>query len=181
MFDVLVIGAGHAGCEAAAAAARRGAKVGLLTFRRGGCGADVLQPLDRRRRQGPPGSRTRRIRWAHGARSGPGGNPPPDAQSEQGSRGLGATSAGRPARCTARQSLSSFAQTKSRSACREALGLLIVGGGWLASNHGGTLDCRAVVIATGTFLDARHVHWRAGDRGRPAWREALLALAHADP
>ena len=33
MFDVLVIGAGHAGCEAATAAARRGARVGLLTFR----------------------------------------------------------------------------------------------------------------------------------------------------
>ena len=33
MFDVLVIGAGHAGCEAAAAAARRGAQTGLLTFR----------------------------------------------------------------------------------------------------------------------------------------------------
>jgi tRNA uridine 5-carboxymethylaminomethyl modification enzyme len=33
VFDVLVIGAGHAGCEAAAAAARRGARVGLLTFR----------------------------------------------------------------------------------------------------------------------------------------------------
>jgi tRNA uridine 5-carboxymethylaminomethyl modification enzyme len=33
MFDVLVIGAGHAGCEAASAAARRGARVGLLTFR----------------------------------------------------------------------------------------------------------------------------------------------------
>lgn len=32
MYDVLVIGAGHAGCEAAAAAARRGARVGLLTF-----------------------------------------------------------------------------------------------------------------------------------------------------
>ena len=29
MYDVLVIGAGHAGCEAAAAAARRGARVGL--------------------------------------------------------------------------------------------------------------------------------------------------------
>ena len=32
MFEVLVVGAGHAGCEAAAAAARRGARVGLLTF-----------------------------------------------------------------------------------------------------------------------------------------------------
>ena len=32
MFDVLVIGGGHAGCEAAAAAARRGARVGLISF-----------------------------------------------------------------------------------------------------------------------------------------------------
>src|SRR5438270_3675582 len=32
MYDVLVIGGGHAGCEAAAAAARRGARVALLTF-----------------------------------------------------------------------------------------------------------------------------------------------------
>ena len=33
MFDVLVIGGGHAGCEAACAAARRGARTALLTFR----------------------------------------------------------------------------------------------------------------------------------------------------
>jgi tRNA uridine 5-carboxymethylaminomethyl modification enzyme len=33
MFDILVIGGGHAGCEAAAAAARRGARVGLISFR----------------------------------------------------------------------------------------------------------------------------------------------------
>jgi tRNA uridine 5-carboxymethylaminomethyl modification enzyme len=33
MYDVLVIGGGHAGCEAAAAASRRGARTGLLTFR----------------------------------------------------------------------------------------------------------------------------------------------------
>jgi tRNA uridine 5-carboxymethylaminomethyl modification enzyme len=33
MFEVLVIGGGHAGCEAACAAARRGARVALLTFR----------------------------------------------------------------------------------------------------------------------------------------------------
>jgi tRNA uridine 5-carboxymethylaminomethyl modification enzyme len=31
-FDVIVIGAGHAGCEAAAAAARIGAKTCLITF-----------------------------------------------------------------------------------------------------------------------------------------------------
>jgi tRNA uridine 5-carboxymethylaminomethyl modification enzyme len=33
MYDVLVIGGGHAGCEAAASAARRGARVGLMSFR----------------------------------------------------------------------------------------------------------------------------------------------------
>jgi len=33
MFDVLVIGGGHAGAEAAAGAARRGARVGLISFR----------------------------------------------------------------------------------------------------------------------------------------------------
>lgn len=33
MYDVLVIGGGHAGCEAACAAARRGARVALLSFR----------------------------------------------------------------------------------------------------------------------------------------------------
>ena len=33
MYDVLVIGGGHAGAEAASAASRRGARVGLITFR----------------------------------------------------------------------------------------------------------------------------------------------------
>ena len=40
MFDVLVIGGGHAGCEAAAAAARRGARVGLVSFRAEDVGQD---------------------------------------------------------------------------------------------------------------------------------------------
>lgn len=44
MFDVLVIGAGHAGCEAAAAAARRGARVGLLTFGPGDAGQMSCNP-----------------------------------------------------------------------------------------------------------------------------------------
>ncbi|MEY4850178.1 MAG: hypothetical protein RLZZ331_1182, partial [Pseudomonadota bacterium] len=32
-YDVIIVGAGHAGCEAAAAAARRGARVALVTLR----------------------------------------------------------------------------------------------------------------------------------------------------
>jgi tRNA uridine 5-carboxymethylaminomethyl modification enzyme len=44
MYDVLVIGAGHAGCEAAAAAVRRGARVGLLTFRREDAGQMSCNP-----------------------------------------------------------------------------------------------------------------------------------------
>src|SRR5690242_4374851 len=44
MFDVLVIGAGHAGCEAATAAARRDARVGLLTFRPGDAGQMSCNP-----------------------------------------------------------------------------------------------------------------------------------------
>src|SRR5580765_4110383 len=44
MFDVLVIGAGHAGCEAAAAAARCGARVGLLTFRADDAGQMSCNP-----------------------------------------------------------------------------------------------------------------------------------------
>ena len=44
MHDVLVIGGGHAGCEAAAAAARRGARVAMLTFRRQDCGQLSCNP-----------------------------------------------------------------------------------------------------------------------------------------
>ncbi len=44
MFDVLVIGGGHAGCEAAAAAARRGARVGLVTFRSADIGQMSCNP-----------------------------------------------------------------------------------------------------------------------------------------
>src|SRR5512139_2759228 len=43
-FDVIVIGGGHAGCEAAAAAARIGAKTALLTHRFATVGAMSCNP-----------------------------------------------------------------------------------------------------------------------------------------
>ena len=43
-YDVVVIGGGHAGCEAAAAAARAGARTALLTLQRDGIGAMSCNP-----------------------------------------------------------------------------------------------------------------------------------------
>ncbi|MDX3900564.1 MAG: tRNA uridine-5-carboxymethylaminomethyl(34) synthesis enzyme MnmG [Sphingobium sp.] len=43
-YDVIVVGGGHAGCEAAAAAARKGASVCLLTFSRATVGAMSCNP-----------------------------------------------------------------------------------------------------------------------------------------
>ena len=43
-YDVIVVGGGHAGCEAAAAAARKGASVALLTFERQTVGAMSCNP-----------------------------------------------------------------------------------------------------------------------------------------
>jgi tRNA uridine 5-carboxymethylaminomethyl modification enzyme len=43
-FDVIVIGGGHAGCEAAAASARMGAKTALLTHKRDTIGIMSCNP-----------------------------------------------------------------------------------------------------------------------------------------
>src|SRR5688500_12722724 len=44
VFDILVVGGGHAGCEAAAVAARMGARTGLVSFDLGAIGAMSCNP-----------------------------------------------------------------------------------------------------------------------------------------
>ena len=65
-YDVVVIGGGHAGCEAAAAAARLGRAHGAADASARDDRRDVVQPGDRRARQGASGARDRRARRRHG-------------------------------------------------------------------------------------------------------------------
>ena len=95
-FDVIVIGGGHAGCEAAAAAARMGAQdraddPSVRDHRR-----DVLQSGDRRSGQGSSGPRNRRAGRPDGPGGGRGRHPVPGAQPAQRPGGARAARPGRP-------------------------------------------------------------------------------------
>ena len=155
MYDVLVIGAGHAGCEAAAAAARRGARVGLLTFRPedagqmscnpsiGGVGKghlvrelDVFDGLMARAADRAAIHRRMLNRSKGPAVWGP------RVQAD---------------RCLYRTAIAELlADNGVELVTAEALRLLTTGGRITGVDTSiGALTCRALVIATGTFLDAR--------------------------
>ena len=155
MHDVLVIGAGHAGCEAAAAAARRGARVGLLTFRAedagqmscnpsiGGVGKghlvrelDVFDGLMARAADRAAIHRRMLNRSKGPAVWGP------------------RVQADRKLYRSAVTAL--LEENKVEIIVAEALGLVISEGRVTGlETNVGVLPCRAVVVATGTFLDAR--------------------------
>jgi tRNA uridine 5-carboxymethylaminomethyl modification enzyme len=177
MHDVLVIGAGHAGCEAAAAAARRGARVGLLTFRAedvgqmscnpsiGGVGKghlvrelDVFDGLMARAADRATIHRRMLNRSKGPAVWGP--------------------------RVQADRKLyrAAVAELLSESGVElivaEALGLLIRNGRVSGvETSAGLLACRALVIASGTFLDARMFVGEQVIEGGRRGEQASLPLA----
>jgi tRNA uridine 5-carboxymethylaminomethyl modification enzyme len=177
MFDVLVIGAGHAGCEAAAAAARRGARVGLLTFRAedagqmscnpsiGGVGKghlvrelDVFDGLMARAADRSAIHRRMLNRSKGPAVWGP---------RVQADRQL------------YRQTIGELLEENGvELVVGEALKIVIRGGRIAGlETSAGTLPCRALVIATGTFLDARmFIGGQVIEGGRRGER-AAVALA----
>jgi tRNA uridine 5-carboxymethylaminomethyl modification enzyme len=177
MHDVLVIGAGHAGCEAAAAAARRGARVGLITFRPedagqlscnpsvGGVGKghlvrelDVFDGLMARAADRAAIHRRMLNRSKGPAVWGP------RVQADR--------------KLYRRAITEMVGDAGVEFVVAEALGLDIRGGrvvGVVTTD--GTLACRTAVIATGTFLDARlFVGLDIAEGGRRG-EQAALSLA----
>jgi tRNA uridine 5-carboxymethylaminomethyl modification enzyme len=174
MHDVLVIGAGHAGCEAAAASARRGARVGLITFRRedagqmscnpsiGGVGKghlvrelDVFDGLMARAADRSAIHRRMLNRSKGPAVWGP------RVQAD---------------RKRYRSAISSLLELESvEFVFAEAVELVLNGGRLVGvRTHERILPCRAAVITTGTFLDARmFVGEQVTEGGRQGERAAV--------
>jgi tRNA uridine 5-carboxymethylaminomethyl modification enzyme len=177
MFDVLVIGAGHAGCEAAAAAARRGARAGLLTFRAedlgqmscnpsiGGVGKghlvrelDVFDGL-----MAQAADRAAIHRRMLNRSKGPAVHGP-RIQADR--------------RLYQRAVADLVAASGAEVIVTEALRLLIAGGRITGvETSTGNLACRALVIATGTFLDARIFVGEDVQEGGRRGEQASLPLA----
>lgn len=155
MHDIVVIGAGHGGCEAAAAAARRGARVALLTFRSedigqmscnpsiGGVGKghlvrelDVFDGLMAR-----AADRAAIHRRMLNRSKGPAvWGPRVQADRELYRRAMAEL----------------FKESGAELIVAEALRLVVQGGRVVGVDTSvGIMHCNAVVLATGTFLDAR--------------------------
>jgi tRNA uridine 5-carboxymethylaminomethyl modification enzyme len=183
MYDVLVIGAGHAGCEAATAAARRGARVGLISYRLedvgqmscnpsiGGVGkGHLVRELDvfdgLMARAADRAAIHRRML----------------------NRSKGPAVWGPRVQADRRLYRAAIAELVNQSGVElvvtEALAMRVERGRITAvETAGGLLACRALVIATGTFLDARifvgegvQVGGRRGERSSVALGQQIREI-----
>src|SRR6476646_288838 len=178
MNDVLVIGGGHAGCEAAAAAARRGARVGLLTFRKEDVGQMSCNPSIGGVGKGPL---VRELDVFDGLM----GRAADRAAIHRRmlNRSKGPAVWGPRVQADRKLYRAAAAELLAESGVEliigEALGLAIRGGRITGVETSlGLLACRAVVIATGTFLDARMVVGEQVFRGGRQDERAALPLAY---
>ena len=177
MLDVLVIGGGHAGCEAATAAARRGARVGLITFSGndlgqmscnpsiGGVGkGHLVRELDifdglMARAADRAAIHRRMLNRSKGPAVGG-----PRVQAD---------------RRLYREAIADAVQASGVELLLVEAERLIIRNGRIAGVYSseGAIEARAVVIATGTFLDARmFVGEQVSDGGRRG-AKAAVALA----
>ena len=155
MYDVLVIGAGHAGCEAAAGAARRGARVALLTFGEQDIGQMSCNPSIGGVGKG---HLVRELDVFDGLM----GRAADSAAIHRRmlNRSKGPAVHGPRVQADRRLYRSAVAALVQRSAVEvvvgEALRLIMRNGAVQGVETSvGRLDCKALVIATGTFLDAK--------------------------
>ncbi len=176
VFDVLVIGGGHAGCEAACAAARRGARVALLTFR-----SDDLGQMSCNPSIGGVGKGhlVREIDAMGGIMAHAADRAAIHRRMLNSSKG----SAVRGPRVQADRRLyrRAVADLVDRSNVfvleGEATGLRLINGAvaGVGLRGGGVVDARAVVVATGTFLGATmfrgEERWTGGRQGGQAATE----------
>ena len=185
-YDVIVIGGGHAGCEAAAASARMGARTAAGDAQARDHRRHVLQPGDRRAGPGPSGARDRRARRRHGR-----------GRSMRAASSSGCSTAARGRPCGGRAPRPTASSTRRPCArcwtaqpgleLREAEVEDLARRGWAGRGgrrpSGAELRAGAVILTTGTFLRGE-IHlgeerWPAGRVGdRPAVRlaDSLMRL-----
>lgn len=174
MHDVLVIGAGHAGCEAAAAAARRGARVGLLTFRSEDVGQMSCNPSIGGVGKG---HLVRELDVFDGLMARAADRAAIHRRMLNKSKGPAVWGP----RVQADRKLYRAAVAELLRQCvveliiGEALEIIVRNGRVCGLKTSvGTLPCRSVVIATGTFLDARiYIGERVLEGGRRGGRASL--------